>query len=280
MTTLQLLISTIDEGIKLIGDLVLAPIEGVSYVISWQITGSMTIADCQQELLMRPDVKVVTMRGRGLSRNRNNAIAHASADVCLICDDDCSYTAGQLREIVHRFDADPDLDIATFMRAGNVPVPKAYPQEETVLGPKMPRHYYPSSFEIAFRTSSISGKIKFNENFGLGSDMLWCGEEELFLHDAIKAGLKCVFYPIVVVTTSKPTTSTTRCGLPQVLMARGAYMRTVYPLTCRLRAVKIAFELKRAADQPVWHSLHHMLKGISYYHKIKSRNHKRECSAK
>ena len=36
MTTLQLLISTIDDGIKLVSEMVLEPIDGVGYVISWQ----------------------------------------------------------------------------------------------------------------------------------------------------------------------------------------------------------------------------------------------------
>ncbi len=280
MTTLQLLISTIDDGIKLVSEMVLAPIDGVGYVVSWQITGDMTIADCPRELLMRPDVKVVTMRGRGLSRNRNNAIAHASADVCLICDDDCRYTPGQLHAVTARFEADPTIDLATFMMAANVPIHKVYPKETTVLGRKMPKRYYPSSFEIAFRTSSIDGKVKFNEEFGLGSATLWCGEEELFVHDSIRTGLKCVFFPTVIVTTCKPTTSTTRSAMPQVLMGRGAYMSIAYPLTCRLRAVKIATELKRDMGQPVAYSLRHILNGIRYYRKIKSRGHSSDCSAK
>ncbi len=280
MTTLQLLISTIDDGIKLVSDMVLAPINGVGYVISWQITGDMTIADCPQQLLMRPDVKVATMRGRGLSRNRNNAIAHANADVCLICDDDCRYTPEQLRAVTRQFEADPTLDLATFMMADNVPIHKVYPKEATVLSHKMPKHYYPSSFEIAFRTSSVDGKVKFNEEFGLGSATLWCGEEELLVHDAIEAGLKCMFFPTVVVTTGKPTTSTTRSAMPQVLMGRGAYMSIAYPLTCRLRAVKIALELKRDTGQPAIYSLRHILNGINYYRKIKSHRHSSDCSAK
>lgn len=280
MTTLQLLISTIDDGIKLVSEMVLEPIDGVGYVISWQITGDMTIADCPRELLMRPDVKVSTMRGRGLSRNRNNAIVHASADVCLICDDDCRYTPRQLHAVAARFEADPTLDLATFMMAANVPIHKAYPKEATVLGRKMPKRYYPSSFEIAFRTSSIDGKVKFNEEFGLGSATLWCGEEELFVHDAVRAGLKCVFFPTVIVTTCKPTTSTTRSSMPQVLMGRGAYISIAYPLTCRLRAVKIALELKRDTGQPAAYSLRHILNGIRYYRKIKSRGHNNDCSAK
>lgn len=269
MTSLQLLISTIDDGIKLVGEILLAPRQGVSYVVSWQITGGMTIADCPQELLMRPDVKVATMHNRGLSRNRNNTIALANADICLICDDDCRYTPEQLDEVVSKFETDPSLDIATFKMADNGTSKKTYPTATTILGSRLPRNYYASSVEIAFRLKSVRGKVEFNEEFGLGSETLWCGEEELFLHEAIERGLKCVFFPMVAVTTNKPTTGTTRCTLPQVLMGRGAFMKAAYPFTCHMRAVKIAHRLHNKTGMPTWQCIRHMFNGMSYYQKLK-----------
>lgn len=267
MLTLQLLISTIDGGINNVPHMLLAPTAGVSYVVSWQITGGMRLDQCPHQLLMRTDVKLLTMHQRGLSRNRNHCIDYASADVCLVCDDDCRYTAARLRKVVEAFEADPQLDVATFQMtvAGNQPG-KAYPHEATVLKRHLPKGYYLTSMELAFRLSSVRAHgLRFNENLGLGSPMLWCGEEELLLHEAITGGMKCEFFHTVVVDTASPTTGSTRATLPQVIMGRGAFLSIVHPHTRHLRALKIALTLHRQHGAPLLATLRHLLKGMSYY---------------
>ena len=90
--TLQLLICTFNDGIKRIPDLLLPPIDGVEYLVSWQQADDFTPHELPEEIADRSDVEVTTLPGLGLSRNRNNCFLHASADICLICDDDCRYT--------------------------------------------------------------------------------------------------------------------------------------------------------------------------------------------
>ena len=86
--TLQLLICTIDGGIQQVAQLVLPPAPDISYVVSWQHSSP----DDERTLpvaLVRDDIQVYHLEGRGLSRNRNNCLRHATGDICLICDDDC-----------------------------------------------------------------------------------------------------------------------------------------------------------------------------------------------
>ena len=49
-----------------------------------------------------------------MSRNRNNCLRHATADLCLIGDDDCRYTHEQLQAVINTFEQNPNVDIATF----------------------------------------------------------------------------------------------------------------------------------------------------------------------
>lgn len=270
MLTLQLLISTIDAGIEGVPHMLLAPIEGVSYVVSWQMTGGTRLDQCPQLLLMRPDVKLLTMHQRGLSRNRNHCIDHASADVCLVCDDDCRYTAARLRKVAEAFEDDPELDMATFeTTVAGKNTGKAYPREATVLKRRLPKGYYLTSMELAFRLSSVRANgLRFDEELGLGSPMLWCGEEELLLHDAIMKGMKCKFFPTVIVDTATPTTGSTRATLPQVIMGRGAFLGIVHPHTRHLRALKIALTLHRQHGVPVLATLRHLLAGMAYYRRM------------
>lgn len=111
MTTLDILICTLNEGINKVASVLLPQQEGVRYVVSWQQDGYQ----CDIPLaLLRSDVTVVTLPGRGLSRNRNNAIAHSTADICLIADDDVAYTPDAFRAVIDTFEGNPHLDVATF----------------------------------------------------------------------------------------------------------------------------------------------------------------------
>lgn len=103
--TLDVLISTIDRGIHSAARVPIEPIDGVRWIVSWQMTG-----DESPELppeLRRPDVLVDTTRERGLSRNRNNALRLATADICLIADDDVTYTREGLLAVIDAFERHP-----------------------------------------------------------------------------------------------------------------------------------------------------------------------------
>lgn len=78
---------------------------------------------------------------------------------------------------------------------------KNYPTEDfEVLA--MPTQYTISALEMACRRKSIQGRIRFDERFGLGTQFLTCGEEEVWLEDALRMHLKMHYYPEKIVETS------------------------------------------------------------------------------
>lgn len=48
----------------------------------------------------------------------------------------------------------------------------------------------------------MQGRIRFDERFGLGTQFLTCGEEEVWLEDALRMGLNIHYYPEKIVETS------------------------------------------------------------------------------
>ena len=66
----------------------------------------------------------------------------------------------------------------------------------------IPAQYSVSALEMACRRTSVQGKIRFDERFGLGTKFLTCGEEEIWLEDALHYGLKMHYYPEKIVETS------------------------------------------------------------------------------
>ena len=261
--TLEILICTIDTGINNIREILLPPADNICYLISWQTDSMNPEIPCE---LIRDDVRIVTLKGKGLSRNRNNAIGHATGDICLIADDDVRYKAGNLTKIIDIFNANKALDIAVF-KYGSSSGQKIYPEYSFDLK-KMPRRYYVSSIEIAFRRTSVTGIIRFNVLFGIGAPVLESGEESIFILDALKNKLRCIYFPIEIVRHDLPTTGT-KTKTPGVLMSQGAYTYFRFPRTCYLRTAKTALFISVKERTNFLRTLKHIIAGINYAKRIK-----------
>lgn len=258
--TLEILICTLDEGIAQIAPMLLPQREGIGYLVSWQHSDDKEIA--LPKALKRNDVKICYLAGRGLSRNRNNCLRHATADVCLIGDDDCRYTHEQLQAVIETFAQNPAVDIATF-RYSSEGFTKHYPSTSQDLS-TFPKGYYLSSIELAFRRESVQGKLWFNEHFGLGAEVFHCGEENIFMHSAIEKGLNCRFFPITIVADQEPLVTIERDKEPGTLMTYGAELQLYKPGTKYLRTLLKAWRLNKQRNVPFFHAVKYMLKGINH----------------
>ena len=261
MLTLDILICTINQGVENVNKILLSPIEGVRYVVSWQQCGYS--ASVPMELL-RDDVSVSVITERGLSRNRNNALSNAKADICLIADDDVRYKPEYIDIVRSTFADNPDVDMALFQYASEHEY-KSYPDYSFNLK-NMPKGYYVSSIEIAFRRKAVVGRIRFNELFGLGSPVLRAGEDGVFMLDAMKAGLNVVFFPKVVVVHDDPSTGVINIADKGVLMAKGAYIWLAYSgASAQLRYVINAWRAhKREPKVSFFTALRHIKNGAAY----------------
>lgn len=260
MLTLDILICTLNAGIHRVGDVLLPAQPGVHYVISWQRDGYDCLIPAN---LQRNDVTITKLSGRGLSRNRNNAVDHSTADICLIADDDVTYSPNSFRAIISTFEANPSLDVATF-RSASTSEKKLYPDYSFSLD-KPAKNYYVSSIEIAFRRSSITGKLRFNELLGLGAPVLHAGEESVFIIEAVRYGLDCRFFPITIVTHNHPTTGLNYEQTPGTIMAQGAYICIAYrDHTAPIRYVLKAWRMSRSTGTGFFRALFYITKGATY----------------
>lgn len=134
---------------------------------------------------------VIYTTERGLSRSRNMAIYNADSDICLICDDDETLVNDYAKIILRAFEQHPTIDILTF----KVHSPRKffYSDEERKVG--YIEAMKTASWQIAFRRESIvKNKIRFDEKMGSGTGN-GGGEENKFLFDCIKKGLKIQYIP-------------------------------------------------------------------------------------
>lgn len=255
---LEVLISTLGhDGIKRVVEMNLPRVEGVGYVVSWQLPGECPAAvPCE---LVRDDVKVCQLYSRGLSANRNNAISHSTADICLIADDDLRYSPDMLLAVIGTFRDNPDVDVVTFMYSGSG---KWYAAHEFDLV-KPVKGYYPSSIEIAFRRDRVSGKVEFNEAMGLGTPLLHSGEEAVFIHQALCRGLACRYFPVTVAHHEGLTTGLREMS-EGVLMGQGASFSVIYPVSGLLRLPLFAWRAYRRGQTRLFPAMWHLFRGYMY----------------
>ena len=258
--TLEVLICTYgNEGLNRVAKMNLPTVEGVQYLVSWQTDEFNLILPDE---LHREDLVIYTTRTKGLSVNRNHALKKASCDICLIADDDLIYTVEQLQAIIETFEKNPSVDIALFRYSGGNN--KRYPNQEFDIQ-KKPKGYYISSIEIAFRRNSLPPTSQFDTNFGVGTAMP-AGEEFIFIHQAMKLGLKCHFFPITI-THHEGLSTGSRQYTDGILQANGACLAIGYGLLGVLRIPIMAWRISRQGKAKIFPAVQHLFKGYIYGNK-------------
>ena len=262
INTLELLICTLNEGIRRVPMLLLPPHEGIKYLVSWQQTGTVRV-ELPAELENRSDVTVYTLEGRGLAANRNHALKHATGDILLLADDDSKYSEEYLERVLHNFAKYPLADIICFRAVdheGNFL--KDYPSTPYRYAER-PKNTYISSVEIAFRRKP--SLPFFDERFGLGSKYLACGEEEVFLHTAFRQGLKIIYVPETIVETDPNTTGKRFLTFAAARRAKGAVLCYLYgPTSAMARSLKYILTFEGLTFAQRTHFLRDMVAGIRF----------------
>lgn len=221
---LEVLISTYGtDGLARTAGMQLPAVYDVSYLVYLQLPEDSELE--VPDSLRRDDVRIEVSRSRGLSRNRNNALDNSSGDILLIADDDLDFTVEALEGVKSTFEENPLLDFATFRHVGEDR--KWFPAYEFDFSSREPAGYYLTSFELALRRKSIVPRFRFPENMGAGTPLFGSGEENVFLLQMLKEGLRGRFFPMVV-ATHKGLTTGCRRATPATLRGQGAYFRLRY----------------------------------------------------
>ena len=143
------------------------------------------------------NIEVINANERGLSKSRNKALENAQGEICVICDDDVTYTEEASQIILNAYSEFPDADIIVFQLLNSQGKPyknySSFPQKINFL-----KSLKISSVEITFKRNSIQSRnIKFNERFGSGSEFS-SGEESIFLKNCLDNDLKIQYVPKVI----------------------------------------------------------------------------------
>lgn len=229
------------RGIESVASMNHPNVEGVEYIVSWQYGHDEP--SIPASLKERSDFRIFPTPTLGVATNRNLALNAADAPLVVFSDDDVSYTPQQLESVIKAFEERPDCGFLTF-KYHSSEYPREYPPCEMDLA-HISKGYYLTGFEMAFRLADIRRhEIQFNELFGIAAPFPAC-EEDLFMHDVLKAGIKARFVPITIVTHEGDTTGMRRQNDPDFIRTIGAVHRIINPLTWPARMIVHALRRKQ-----------------------------------
>lgn len=130
----------------------------------------------------------------GLSRSRNCLLEHASGDICILGDDDVKYLDGYVDVIKSAYNkySDADIIVFRFTHFEGKETRVRYQKDIRVHLWNISKF---ASVEVTFRPDAVrNAGIHFNTSIGLGTEFP-SGEENTFLADALRAGLKIYHIP-------------------------------------------------------------------------------------
>ena len=265
MLTIQFLISTLGKRIAQAEKVLLPPMEGVSYVVVWQRNGIGSDA-LPAELKEREDVSIVEDNGKGLARSRNIALENATADLLVITDDDNRYDTAAIELIRNAFEKHPTAGLIQFQALSMEGKPlRNYPAFPYTYETR-PRGTYFCSVELVMRRKA--NLPRFDERFGLGAE-LGCGEEEVFVHEAVKRGVKMIYVPQPLVRTDGATTGGRFLTDAKVQKAKGAVLCILHgKVGAWLRLCSQVMQLRGIAWEKRKEIAHNMCLGIQKVAKV------------
>jgi glycosyltransferase involved in cell wall biosynthesis len=193
-----------------------------------------------QAVPVRSDVRYVHLDSLGVAKSRNEVLRQARGEFVLFADDDVVLHEEGVRRLLEILVGDKSLALALGQAVdSDGRLRKRYPQRSERL------HRWnagkAATYEMMLRRSAFAAaEVRFDEDFGAGVEQ-YLGDEYVLIADAVRAGLVCRFFPVVLATHAAAS-SGSGFGTTRDAAARSAVFDRVFG---RLAPVaRLAFALR------------------------------------
>lgn len=216
-------------------------------------------------------VKMISTDTRGLSRNRNIALAMSTGDFILFTDDDVIFEDGYEQLIMQEFKNHPEAEAIRFdMRVVAIAESKKVEYKKVA-----------SCFRRATRSElaryGVCGLVirkdilqkyclHFNETFGSGTEN-YCGEDTIFLQEMVNKKIKLFLSPVIIANIDKSNSTWFEGFTERRFYVNGKIFAAAYPRWARLMAVRSAYKFSKRQKEIkfidilkcYWHGIHDYL---------------------
>lgn len=173
------------------------------------------------------DARILSTIEKGLSRSRNKLLQNATGEICVIGDDDVEYLPNYLQDIEQAYSSLPKADIIVF-RFTHEKGKETRARYSKIKRLHMWNISKAASVEITFKRESVlRAGISFHNEIGLGTEFS-TGEENAFLADALRAGLKIYHYPKTICYAVEEHDLKDDNDVKKYLIGKGAAYHCIY----------------------------------------------------
>jgi len=214
-------------------------------------------------------VKLVSTADKGVGKNRNIAILNASGDYLVIADEDMVYKDEYVKTVLKAFAEKPKADIIVFelnyldgFTNGNK------------LNKKMKRVHLYNSLRYGAARITIKKESLFKSNiwFSLlygGGAPYSCGEDSLFLREALRKGLKIYSSPHVIADVKQEESSWFKGYTEKYFIDRGVWLANAFPILKYPLGLYYGWQLRNTTQEFDIIQLTRMIfKGIKFFRKL------------
>ena len=180
-------------------------------------------------------IRCITMHRRGVGLSRNTCIDNCpDCDICLFTDEDIVYDQGYSDKIIAEYEAHPEADAILFnMRVCEGRRTYWNEQYDRVRFYNYGR--YPA-YSISIRKEKLDkSRVHFPLEFGGGAKYI-NGEDSVFLHDLLKAGVKIYKSPVCLGEETERESTWFKGYTDDFFISRGALYVRLYGVWAKLRA--------------------------------------------
>lgn len=221
--------------------------------------------DIAFEDIYEGDNRVYSYQEKGLSKSRNRALENSRADICVIADDDLRYEEDYEEIIKEGYKKYPQADIIAFYVDNIDKKRKRKMRKEGKINLFTSMRI--QSVQLTFRRKSVvEKKIEFNENFGSGAE-LNSGEENIFLAECIRKGLKIYYIPKKIATIQDNNSSWFKGYNEKYLNVKGATFYEIskkwYPLIILQFAIRKREKYNK--EIKIRNAIKYMFEGVKIY---------------
>lgn len=204
---------------------------------------------------------------KGLSKSRNRLIENCieDTDIGIITDDDVSFVEDYDRIVEKAYQEIADADIIVFKSLDE----NGKPRKKYLDNNKKLKKFdllSVCSIEITFKVNSIKNKVRFDEKFGLAA-IYKSGEENVFLEECRRKGLKIYFYNQFINIHPTESTGTSKWGKNDIY-DKGALFKKIFPVMSYFIVIPICILKKENLEIGILQAIKTMYKGMYEYTKM------------
>ena len=208
--------------------------------------------------------KMINTMTRGVGINRNLSLMYATADICLLADDDMKYVSNVEDIVLSEFRKFPNADIIIFNVETDGEKRKQKKYDKSRKCRMIERRPW-GAVRIAFRLSAIKkANLWFTTMFGGGTPYP-SGEDSMWINEAKHKGLNMYISEKTIGTVSFGNSTWFTGPDEKFFWGKGAYYQAVHPRTLYLWVLYFAFRVRDNCQLTFLQKIKWMINGAKSY---------------